>query len=150
MCAPTFPPVCLFSCLFMTILIFGCIQVLVWPLFALVPPYVCACSFSFHLSLVALSCTRSCLFSACSCLFAFVWAHLSVSNTQLVHIIIKKLTMVIYIINLDDIWLVFYICRTITYSVFEVGCEWRGRECMVRSAWPIEPCLAPSRCDTVS
>ena len=35
----------------------------------------------------------SCLFVLVSCLFAFGWVHLSVSNTQLVHIIIKKLTL---------------------------------------------------------
>jgi hypothetical protein len=33
--------------------------------------------------------------------FVLIWAHLSISNTKLVSIIIKKLTLIIFIINLD-------------------------------------------------
>jgi hypothetical protein len=59
---------------------------------------VCAHLCSFVLRLCPLIWLSFMLGCACSCLFR---AHLSASNTQLVHIIIKKLTIVICTINLD-------------------------------------------------
>ena len=45
--------------------------------------------------------TRSHSIGPTLCSLALVWAHLSVSNTSLVHIIIEKLTFIIQIINLE-------------------------------------------------
>src|SRR5882724_548436 len=103
---------CLWSHSATVIRALGC--VLVWPLFVLAHPHFCLlilispclCSFVLHLCLIfwlsfMLGCACWCLFHAHLHLFVFVWAHMSALNTQFIHIIIKKLIIVICIINLD-------------------------------------------------
>jgi hypothetical protein len=73
--------------------------------FGLICPHVCAC---LHLSWGSIVSAwlggfpPVCVFiHSCLCLSTLIWACLSASHTVGTHIIIKKLTFVIYIINLD-------------------------------------------------